>query len=264
MTDTAQKTAAVKLRSVSFNYGDPRSKSTQIFNDFSFDLATDQLIALVGPSGCGKSTLLHLLAGIIEPTHGDIVVHERHKSLSYIFQEYPFLPRKTVLEHVVFPLRMRGEDSNLAEGKAWKLLDEVMLKDVAHRRVDKLSVGMKARVALSTALITKPALVLMDEPFHALDIETRVRMWELVRAEWRTLSAAGLIVTHDVNEAIVLADRVIVMSKPPSAILVEIDVPESFKAESVPTILQSQKAAEIYRQVWKALKTAFEPSPAIT
>ena len=220
-----QQTFVAKLDSISFRYGQQELNGPPIFDNFEFHLKPGRLVALIGPSGCGKSTLLNLLAGLIHPQQGSVFVDRREYLVGYMFQEYPFLPRKTVLEHIAFPLRMQGRKSAEAHKIAKRWIEKVMLKEAADARIGSLSVGMKARVALCTTLVSEPGLLLFDEPFHALDLETRVRMWQLLRETWKQDLTSGVMVTHDLNEAIVLGDTVSVMSKPPCKILLSIEIP---------------------------------------
>jgi sulfonate transport system ATP-binding protein len=175
-----------------------------VLDDLSLTIGESEFVVLLGPSGCGKSTLLRLLGGLDRPDAGTVSVP---KARAIVFQNDRLLPWQRVLRNVTIGLYEEGADQ-----RALAVLDEVGLRDHASAWPKTLSGGEAQRVSLARALVTEPDLVLLDEPFAALDAITRLRMHDLVRELRRKHNAAMLLVTHDVDEAIALADRILVMS----------------------------------------------------
>jgi len=192
-------TTSVDVRHVDRRFGD-----RVVLDDLSLTIGESEFVVLLGPSGCGKSTLLRLLGGLDRPDVGTVSVP---KERAIVFQNDRLLPWQRVLRNVTIGLYEDGADE-----RALAVLDEVGLKDHARAWPKTLSGGEAQRVSLARALVTEPDLVLLDEPFAALDAITRLRMHDLVRELRRKHNAAMLLVTHDVDEAIALADRILVMS----------------------------------------------------
>jgi sulfonate transport system ATP-binding protein len=192
-------TTSVDVRNVDRRFGD-----RVVLDDLSLTIGESEFVVLLGPSGCGKSTLLRLLGGLDRPDAGTVSVP---KARAIVFQNDRLLPWQRVLRNVTIGLYEDGADE-----RALAVLDEVGLKDHARAWPRTLSGGEAQRVSLARALVANPDLVLLDEPFAALDAITRLRMHDLVRELRRKHNAAMLLVTHDVDEAIALADRILVMS----------------------------------------------------
>lgn len=187
-----------------------------------------ETIALVGPSGCGKSTLLLLMAGLEKPTSGSVEfkgmpLARPHREIALVLQDYGLFPWKTVQENVELGLRIRRdsiEGSGLHE-----LLEELDIGDKTEVYPQQLSGGQKQRVALARALILKPSLLLLDEPFAALDTLTRERLQDLVAAAWRRRRFGMVVVTHNIQEAVRLGQRILVMGRSPGTILEMVENP---------------------------------------
>jgi NitT/TauT family transport system ATP-binding protein len=189
-----------------------------------------ELVSIVGPSGCGKSTLLNAVAGFLKPTAGMVTVDgEPVKGPSaergMVFQQYSLFPWKTVRENVEFGLKMRGMDRSQRERAARTLLGLAGLDAFEKHYPDRLSGGMKQRVGIVRALATGPKVLLLDEPFGALDAQTRVIMRQILTNMWQRLKISVLFVTHDIDEAIFLSDRVYCMTARPGSIKAEIPIP---------------------------------------
>ena len=204
--------------------------AVEALRDVSFAISPGQFVSFVGPSGCGKSTLLKLIGGLIEPSSGRITVGEREikgprRDIGMMFQTPVLFPWRTVLENVLLPIEVFGLDRRSAMDRARDILRLVGLEDREGAYPSELSGGMQQRAALSRVLVVDPQIILMDEPFGAIDEFTRERLnLELLRivAEVR---ATSLFVTHNITEAIFLADRVLVMTPRPGRLAGVVDVP---------------------------------------
>ncbi|NBX77407.1 MAG: ABC transporter ATP-binding protein [Proteobacteria bacterium] len=196
----------------------------------SFKVNPGEFVALLGPSGCGKSTLLKMIAGLREPTRGKISVGEdgitsADKRVSYVFQDAYLLPWRKVLGNVTLPLELLGASKVEAEYKARKALERVGLIDFESYYPADLSGGMKMRVSLARSLVTEPNLLLLDEPFAALDEVTRLKLDQDLRDLWVESQMTVLFVTHSISEAAFLTDRIFMLSKKISGIRYEIENP---------------------------------------
>ncbi len=196
------------------------------------DVASGEFIVLIGPSGCGKSTLLYLIAGLEDTTSGQILkagapVRDPGPDRSLIFQETSLYPWLSVAENVTFGLSLRGVAKSKQRAVAERLLKEVGLSATIDKRPTELSGGMRQRVAIARALAMEPEILLMDEPFAALDVQTRSKLQAFLTQIWKSSGASILFVTHHIDEAIALADRVAVFTANPGTIksVVSVDFP---------------------------------------
>ncbi|MEN9763261.1 MAG: hypothetical protein RI906_3087 [Pseudomonadota bacterium] len=230
----------ITLEGVSHVYTTPDGDRVEALRDVSLEVKRNEFVALVGPSGCGKSTLLRVVAGLIRPSGGLAAINgspivEPRPETGIVFQAPTLLPWASVLENVLFPLEMMGRSATDGEQQARALLKLVGLTGFEKRAPRELSGGMQQRVAICRALVHDPDILLMDEPFGALDALTReVMSLELLRI-WSERPKTVLFVTHSIPEAVLLADRVVVMSARPGRIarIIEIEVPRprSFNQE---------------------------------
>jgi len=189
--------------------------------NIDFEVKAGEFVALLGPSGCGKSTLLKMVAGLREPSEGKIQVtgeKEEQNRISYVFQDAFLLPWRKVLGNVTLPLELLKMSRVESEFKARKALERVGLIDFESYYPANLSGGMRMRVSLARALVTEPRLLLLDEPFAALDEVTRLRLDEDLRKLWTESQMTVLFVTHSISEAAFLADKIILLSKKKSGI----------------------------------------------
>lgn len=209
----------------------------------SLDVAQDEFVALVGPSGCGKSTILQILTGLLDPTSGSVRVHGEkvtgpRKDLGIVFQQALLLPWLSVLDNVLLPVRVQKGDVRKAREYARELLDLVGLSDFAKRLPKELSGGMQQRVAIARSLVMDPSILLMDEPFGALDAMTRETMNVELQRIWQDRQKTVLFVTHSISEAVFLADRIVVMSPRPGRVTsvqkVNVDRPRDTRSYSDP------------------------------
>jgi NitT/TauT family transport system ATP-binding protein len=213
------------------------------FEGITFSVAKGDFVALIGPSGCGKSTLLHIAAGLSAPSSGTVqlkgdIVTSPRPDMMFVFQQYnkSIFPWKTVLNNVMLGIKYR---SSLPRSELREIcrqqLDQVGLKPYADYHPYQLSGGMQQRVAIARALARRPELLLMDEPFSALDAMMRVELQDLLLALWRDRGLTILFVTHDLDEALYLAQRVIVLSASPGTIADMVDVPLPYPRNQVET-----------------------------
>ncbi|MFQ6000431.1 MAG: ABC transporter ATP-binding protein [Anaerolineae bacterium] len=208
--------------------------------DISFEVGTGEFVTLLGPSGCGKTTLLRILGGLLEPAAGKIYIDghllsKPRREVGFVFQAPSLLPWRTVLRNVTLPLEIQKQNSLWAKEKALELLELVGLLGFENAYPHELSVGMQQRVSIARALIHDPSILLLDEPFGSLDAITREQMnLELLRI-WEASKKTVVMVTHNIQEAIFLADRVLIMSPRPGHIeaIVPIDLPRPRRPEMV-------------------------------
>ncbi len=200
-------------------------------NDLSFTVEAGQLASIVGPSGCGKSTLLRCIAGLIKPTSGRVSLHGDDVSgvpedLAVVFQDYSrsLFPWLSVAKNVEFPLRWRNLSRAERRTRAQEALESVGLSGVGSKFPWQLSGGMQQRVSIARALASRPALLLMDEPFASVDAQTRFELEDLTRRVQRENGSTVLVVTHDIDESVYLSDRVLVLSKSPAKIVADLPV----------------------------------------
>jgi NitT/TauT family transport system ATP-binding protein len=196
----------------------------------TFSVGAGEFVSLLGPSGCGKSTLLMMIAGLDTPSHGTISVAGRamnapRAETGIMFQDPTLLPWKSALENVLFPFRAMRRPVKPAVDRASQLLDQVGLAGFHNHKPRQLSGGMRQRVAICRALVYEPDLLLMDEPFSALDAITRDEMNLVLMQMWEEHHRTALFVTHSIREAVYLSDRVLVMSRRPGRIIEDIAIP---------------------------------------
>lgn len=201
-----------------------------------------EFVSIVGPSGCGKSTLLMMMAGLEEPSAGGIFIDKKlvtapRSDIGLIFQDATLLPWKSALENVLFPIKILRLSREEYTPRAIALLESVGLGEFLEKRPFELSGGMRQRVAICRALIHEPKLLLMDEPFSALDAITRDEMGQLLCDLWDRHRKTGVFVTHSVREAAYLSDRVVVMKKRPATVIADIRIP--FPRPRHPSIMES-------------------------
>ena len=230
--------------------------------DVSFDVAPGEFVALVGPSGCGKSTLLNMIAGFLTPSRGVISVDGKvvngslPASLGYIFQKDTLLPWYTVRKNIALGLTFRGVARDQAKARVDDLLKMGNLTDFGEAYPHQLSGGMRRRVALLMSLAVEPRILLLDEPFGALDMHTRAHLHRELSVLWRALGQTILMVTHDLDEAVLLSDRVIVLSGPPSRVLLEESI-DIAHPRDVFSVRETPAFAEHSRRIWHVLGEQF-------
>ncbi|MEG0852923.1 MAG: ABC transporter ATP-binding protein [Angelakisella sp.] len=224
-------TVKVKIDNVVKKYNG-RNGEMVALNGVSLDIKENEFVCVVGPSGCGKSTLLNIIAGLSEATDGHVYVDGKEVNgpgpeRGVVFQQYALFPWLTVEKNVEFGLHLKGMDKEKAAAEAKKYLEMVDLTQFAKSYPKELSGGMKQRVAIARAYAVNPQVLLMDEPFGALDAQTRTQLQSELLKTWEKEQKTAFFITHDVEEAIVLAQRVVIMSARPGRIkeIVDINIP---------------------------------------
>ena len=227
-------------------------------NGVSMDIMENEFICVVGPSGCGKSTLLNIIAGLSEPTSGAVYcngheVHGTGTERGVVFQQYALFPWLTVKKNVMFALEMRGIKGAEAQKEAERYLKMVDLDKFAEHYPKELSGGMKQRVAIARAYAANPEVLLMDEPFGALDAQTRTQLQTELLETWEKERKTCFFITHDVDEAIILAQRVVIMSARPGRIkeIVNVDIPYPRTQETKMTPEFIELKNRIWAQVYQ-------------
>lgn len=236
-----------------------RGGSKTILNQVDLAVAEGELCCIVGPSGCGKSSLLRVINGLLPPDTGSVVVNGEPVSgpsldVGFVFQQFNLLPWRTALGNVLFGLEnlKLGKQERNERARHW--LSLVGLAGLEHHYPRQLSGGMQQRVSLARTLATEPSLVLMDEPFGSLDALTRMHLQEELLRIWEEHARTILFVTHDIDEALFLADRVMVMSSGPGRVVETFDVPFTRPRED--SIRSTQEFGRLKEQLWGTLKDA--------
>jgi len=212
---------------VTFEY---RRSTVEAVRDLSMEVREGEFVCVLGPSGCGKSTILTAIAGIRPISAGSLtvngtVISRPGADRGMVFQQHALLPWRTIQENIEFGLRMRGMPREQRVSVVREIIQHIGLTGFEHHFPGQLSGGMQQRVELARVLVNKPSVLLMDEPFGALDAQTRMQMQELLLSIWDEFRMTTVFVTHDVDEAILLGDRIVVMSNRPASIKAEVIVP---------------------------------------
>lgn len=244
--------SAITLENVSLSFA-AKPQPFTVLEDINLSLKRGEFVVLLGPSGCGKSTILNLVAGFNRPDRGRVAaggktVKQPGPDRGMIFQQPNLFPWLSVLENVTFGPRLgkHRKDETNAQARTW--LERVGLKGFEHHAPWQLSGGMKQRVALARAWLPGPEVLLLDEPFGALDAQTRLMMQELLREAWLSTGTTLLFVTHDVEEALFLADRILIMSAKPGKIVDEIRLPFG-RERDIETLAEHPSYSEIKHRV---------------
>jgi NitT/TauT family transport system ATP-binding protein len=252
--------STLTCRGLSKVWESERGLSVEALRSIDLDVESGEFIAVLGPSGSGKSTLLELIAGLEPASAGSIALHgkpvrEPNPNLVMVFQEHSLFPWLSVAENVGFGLKMKGVAAAARAERVGQILSTVRLAKFAKHYPHQLSGGMKQRVALARALVESPQVILMDEPFAALDFQTRSLMQKFLLEVWREFKATIVFVTHHIDEAVMLADRVVVMTAQPGRVIdtVTIELPRPRDALSVDfNRYRAHLTAHLEREVTRA------------
>ena len=254
----------VQVAEVSKIYRSGTPNAIEAVSSVGFSVPHGQFVAVLGPSGCGKSTLLMMVGGLEQVTAGHITVDGSamagpRTSIGIMFQDSTLLPWKSALDNVLFPIRILKRPLDTYRDAAQQLLERVGLDDFANKKPHELSGGMRQRVAICRALVYDPELLLMDEPFSALDAITRDEMNELLLDLWQQFTKTALFVTHSIREAVFLADRVLVMTRRPATIVEDLTIP--FARPRPMAIGESREFNEICGQLRERIEESHHRGP---
>ena len=234
-----------------------------VIGDLSLTLREGEIVSIVGPSGCGKTTLLNTLCGLLTPDSGRIRWHGREVSgqpqnVGYMLQKDLLLPWRTALGNAMLGLEIRGVAPSEAEDRGHAMLDQLGLHGFAHHYPSTLSGGMRQRVALARTLVNEPDVLLLDEPFAALDFQNKLLIENDTAALVRKSKRSLLLITHDIEEAVSLADRVIVLSKRPTRVKAVYDIALGPERTDMIAMRQSQDFSQYVRRIWADLDVVLQ------
>lgn len=245
---------SLTIKNVSKSFG-----NLPVLNNLSLTVNNNEFVSIIGPSGCGKSTLFHILSGIEQQTRGDIILNNekitnRKGTFGYMPQDASLLPWKTVIQNIMIGPILKGEQNDIAKKQARDLLNKFTLQDFSNSYPSTLSGGMQQRVALLRTVLFHPEFLLLDEPFGSLDALTRqhAQLWLL--DVWKNYKSSVLFITHDIHEAILLSDRIYVLSGRPARIIKEFDV--TLQRPRHHTDLTKAKAISLEKQLLTELMQA--------
>ncbi|RXT14682.1 ABC transporter ATP-binding protein [Ammoniphilus sp. CFH 90114] len=235
-----------------------RDGETHAVEDIHFTVGDGEFVSILGPSGCGKSTLLSMLSGLFPPTKGKILIKDEQvtgpsKEIGYMLQQDYLLSWRTIKQNILLGLEIQNARNEDSEKRALKLLSEMGLLSFKDHLPNQLSGGMRQRVALVRTLATNPDILLLDEPFSALDFQTKLKLEDLVIDTLRRKKKTAILVTHDISEAIAMSDRVVVLASRPGRIKTIIEIPDCLR---LPLPFESREKPEFqsyFQRVWKEL-----------
>jgi NitT/TauT family transport system ATP-binding protein len=258
-TITSKTSTAVALQDATVAFRLAEGRVYTAVEKANLRVAPGEFVAIVGPTGCGKSTLLNIAAGLLAPAGGSVRIFDGplnglNRQAGYLFQADALFPWKTAIDNVSIALEIDGTPRRQALERAQGFLDQVGLGAFSHRYPHMLSGGQRKRVALAQVLIRDPKILLMDEPFGPLDAQTRQIMGNLLLELWNADRKAVLFVTHDLEEAIALADRVVIMSAGPSARIIgdwSVTLP---RPRDITEVRLTKAFHDLHREIWDALK----------
>jgi NitT/TauT family transport system ATP-binding protein len=258
----------LEVRGLNKVYREP-GRSVEALRDLTFSVEASELVCVVGPSGCGKTTLLRCIAGLLEPTAGEVLLQGARVAgpppgMAVVFQEYgrSLFPWMTVRGNVELPLRARRLPGDRRDQLVGRALDAVGLDDVHGAYPWQLSGGMQQRVAIARAVAYEPHVLLMDEPFAAVDAQTRADLEDLVRSVWHRTGVTILFVTHDIDEAVYLGQRVLVLSSSPTVVQDDLPVDLPHRRDQLTTRSDprfTQLRTHVYAQIQQAKRGGDQP-----
>jgi NitT/TauT family transport system ATP-binding protein len=259
-TTLQQRKAMVSIDSVTMSFG-----TFVAVEDVNLTVADGEFLAIVGPTGCGKSTILNAIAGLLKPTSGSVSIDGNRVSgiqndIGYLFQQDALLPWKTAIENVELGLLFRGVSALERRERSTAWLTKVGLKGFEQRYPHQLSGGQRKRVQMAQALISGPKVILMDEPFSALDIHTRHLMQNELLRLWQEERRAVVMITHDLEEAIALGDRVAVLAAGPRSRVINSFPVDLERPRDVAEIKLDPRFTDLYRNIWASLRGEVEKS----
>lgn len=237
-----------------------KNSAQAALSDVSLEVEEGELVSFLGPSGCGKTTLLSIIAGLIKPTEGSVTlqnqsVEKLENGIGYMLQQDYLFPWKTIEENILLGLKLTKTLTPSKKNYALDLLDQMGLKGFEEQYPKQLSGGMRQRVALVRTLATEPKLLMLDEPFSALDYQIKLRLENLVSNTLKSFGKTAILVTHDIGEAIAMSDRVFLFSPRPGRLYKTFSIPDELR-NIAPFAARNHKAfSDIFQKIWKELES---------
>ncbi|MGG3560272.1 ABC transporter ATP-binding protein [Neobacillus rhizosphaerae] len=237
-----------------------KATATTALSDISLTVEEGEFISLLGPSGCGKTTLLSIISSLLKPTQGTILLEGQPIStakneIGYMLQQDYLFPWKTIEENILIGLKLSNQLNDQSRANALDLLAQIGLSGVEKQLPKQLSGGMRQRVALVRTLATQPKLLMLDEPFSALDYQTKLKLEDLVSRTLATFGKTAILVTHDIGEAIAMSDRVYLLSPSPGRIYKTFEMPEELRKLSPFEARNHELYSDIFQMIWKELES---------
>lgn len=236
-----------------------KNSATTALSDISLEVEEGEFISFLGPSGCGKTTLLSIIAGLIQPTEGKITlegkpVEKLKEQIGYMLQQDYLFPWKTIEENILLGLKLTNQLTTEKKQSTLMLLDEMGLGGFNNQYPSQLSGGMRQRVALVRTLANEPKLLLLDEPFSALDYQTKLRLEDLVSNTLKAFHKTAILVTHDIGEAIAMSDRIFLFTPRPGEVYKTFTIPEEVRTVTPFQARNHERYSEIFQTIWKELE----------
>ncbi|MGE8206248.1 ABC transporter ATP-binding protein [Heyndrickxia sp. NPDC080065] len=247
------------VENVHHSYFTPKTVTTAL-QDISFDMEEGEFISLVGPSGCGKTTMLSILSGLISPTQGKVMIdgqapNSNTASIGYMLQQDYLFPWKTIEDNILLGLKLKNQLSKEAKVKSLSLLKEIGLEGVEKQYPRQLSGGMRQRAALVRTLAINPKILFLDEPFSALDYQTKLKLEDLVFDTLKAYQKTTVLVTHDLGEAISMSDRILLFAAKPGRLHKIFIVPEELRSTRPFNVRSKEVYSILFQEIWKELES---------
>jgi NitT/TauT family transport system ATP-binding protein len=237
-----------------------KASATTALSEITLQVEEGEFVSFLGPSGCGKTTLLSIIAGLIKPTHGTILLENKPLSglknqIGYMLQQDYLFPWKTIEENILLGLKLSNQLNDGTKRAALDLLKQIGLSGIEKQLPKQLSGGMRQRAALVRTLATEPKLLMLDEPFSALDYQTKLKLEDLVSKTLDEFGKTAILVTHDIGEAIAMSDRVVLFSPSPGRIHKVFEMPDELKSLSPFNARNHETFSSIFQTIWKELES---------
>lgn len=249
---------AIQIQGVSKSFVSATGEDIQVLAEVSMQIKKQEFFSIVGPSGCGKSTIFNIIAGLLKPTNGKVIVcgeeiDQTTGHVGYMMQKDLLLPWRSILDNVTLGLEVKGMSKKDRSDIAMDYLDRYGLASFAGAYPSTLSGGMRQRVALIRTLVTQPDIILLDEPFSALDYQTRLILEDEILSILKSEGKTGVLITHDIEEAIAISDRIAVMSKRPTTVKQVYDIGLASQYGSALKARSDQKFKQYFESIWSEL-----------
>ncbi|WP_284036202.1 ABC transporter ATP-binding protein [Neobacillus sp. 114] len=249
----------LKVQNIQHTYFTKDSRTTAL-SDISLTVEEGEFVSILGPSGCGKTTLLSIISSLIKPTQGTVLLENKpvstaNNDIGYMLQQDYLFPWKTIEENILLGLKLSKQLTEKNKSAALSLLQQMGLSDVEKQLPKQLSGGMRQRVALVRTLATEPKLLMLDEPFSALDYQTKLKLEDLVSQTLDEFGKTAILVTHDIGEAIAMSDRVYLLSSRPGRIHKTFEMPEELKTLSPFNSRNHEAYPSLFQTIWKELES---------